>query len=163
MSIKVEREGLEPIYYDYDDYLGNKKVLEDDFIKNKEGEVTISIYAQEFESMRRNLLFGAYFFFSPKMYEHSREVFNIWHLIGEFGGIFMALYQVNFMLAVTSNQYLFWGKMIRHLFIFKNSNNDEHSLDGKPRTQFINFKFLDKFGTLKWNFYSRCCCAKNPK
>jgi hypothetical protein len=64
-------------------------------------------------------MYGCYFFLSSSSQEHYRDVFTIVKLFAQFGGFFSTVSQIMLVIAVLTNQYLFWGKLIRHMFIFK--------------------------------------------
>ena len=65
------------------------------------------------------LLFGSYFFISGQIQEHERRLFNILHLLAEFGGIFILVSRVFIFMGSLMNSRVLAASILKEMFYLK--------------------------------------------
>ena len=68
------------------------------------------------------------------------------------------------LIGIFVNQYLFWGRLIRHMFVFKERGGEnDTSYRGQGSKAYINFEFSDKFSHCKYYLYQCFCCCRGSQ
>ena len=67
-------------------------------------------------------MFGAYFFLSGQMQEHSRNVFNVMGLLAEFGGLFAIVAKLFAVIGLFINSRVHSAAMLNEMYYLKLSD-----------------------------------------
>lgn len=120
----------------------------------------VSTNGVDYTEVTDELYFGAYFFISTTMIEHTRLVSNVVGLLSEFGGLLFLLTTIFASVGFAFNYRLHTATMIHQMYFLKLAGKKDPKKDMwtnmknvTPNLHQITFSVMDLFTDLK-----SCCC-----